>query len=190
MLDVIVKYADFKCNNTTIDSRSGKNIKEHIKLLWISRFMAVNNIVSRTQTGKLMLSLAKGKIISCQVAFHLGQLSRDFSSGRHHEEDMLNSDETLFVIHLHTKNFLSYRGQQEIKYAEIVSGIDGITLLVTLSGGSDAKMEPSFMILKNDKRSFTIRNVKDNIPKITYRSRPKTWVNSNIFFKWLIEIRN
>lgn len=132
-----------------MDPSSGHNIKEHNKPLWVSRFMATNNIFTLTETCKLMISPTKREIINCQVVYNLGQLSRDFNPGRLREEEICHGDETNVVINLNTNNTLAFRGDGKVKYADVVIGEEGITLMVTLSGGTNVRMETSFMIFKN-----------------------------------------
>lgn len=188
-LDIIENSDDPACNNRTLDPRTGILIKELIRPMWITRFMQCMNIVCRTQTGKLMVSPAKRELIDRQVAFHIGQLSRDLKSGLLREEDIFNSDETHFIIHLHNNRTLSKRGDTEIKYADVVSGDDGMTMMVTLGGGCDGHMGVPMIIFKNAFRSYPIRGLCDDIPGVTYRSTPKGFMDSALFFNWLNERR-
>lgn len=57
-----------------------------------------NNIVNRSQTGKLLVSPQKLDHIERSVAYHLGMLHRGFESGLYDENNMRNMDETHFVI--------------------------------------------------------------------------------------------
>lgn len=65
-----------------------------------------------------------------------------------------------------------------------------MTLLVTRSGGENARLQPMFMVFKNAIRSYPIRNLEDNAPGVTYRSRPKGWQVSDLFEEWLGKPRN
>lgn len=188
-LDTIAYSDDPSCNGTTIDPQTGISIKELIRPMWITRFMQSCNIVCRTQTGKLMVSPAKRELIDRQVAFHLGQLSRDLRSGSLREEDIYNSDETHFVVHLHSNRTLARRGENEVKYADVVSGDDGMTMMVTLGGGRDGTMPVPLMIFKNLSRSYPIRGLNDDVPGVAYRSSPKSFMDRVLFCDWLNERR-
>jgi hypothetical protein len=59
----------------------GTTIIDRINIRWIQHFQTVNNIVDRAQTGKLMLSPTRQQHIDKQIAFHLGQLAREFRAG-------------------------------------------------------------------------------------------------------------
>lgn len=43
-----------------------------------------------------------------------------------------------------------------IKYADIISAGEAITMLVRFSGDRDAKIEPSFMVFMNKYRNYPI----------------------------------
>lgn len=187
-IDIITNSAHPLCHNGTVDSERGIPIKELIRPMWISRFMQHNNIVCRTQTGKLMVSPAKRELIDRQVAFHLGELAREFQSGDIREEDIFNSDETHFIVHLHSNRTLAVRGETKIKYADVVSGDDGMTMMVTLGGRCMESVIP-MMIFKNPSRSYPIRGLPDDIPGVSYRSGPKGFMDSALFAEWLNESR-
>lgn len=188
-LDILANSTNAECNNYTVDATSGLNIREHIKSAWVGRFMQINNVVVRAQTGKLLISPAKLEIIHRKVAYHLGELARDFRSGRLHEQDLFNADETHCVIHLHNSRTLAKRGESEVKYADVVSGDEGMTLMVLLGGGCNAQMGVPMIIFKNASRSYPIRGVQDDTPGITYRSSPKGWMDSALFADWLNSAR-
>lgn len=82
-------------------------------------FMQANNIVSRPTTGKLSVSFAEEELIEREVAFHLGRLQRDFSSGLLSENRVYNDDETLFVFDLHNHKTLAVRGDTGVKYVDM-----------------------------------------------------------------------
>lgn len=112
-----------------------------------------------------------------QVAFHLGQLARDFSWRRLCEYDQQNYDEMRAVIHLYVNNLFSYRAQKDIKYADVVNGGDGMKFLVASSGGPNVRMQPSFMIFINEKRSYLIQSVEGSIFEIRNQKSCKSWMD-------------
>lgn len=75
-----------------------------------------------------------------------------------------------------------------MKYADVVSGDDGMSVMVSIGGGLDVSVFPLFMILKNEQRSCTKRDMHDNIPEVPYRT-PKTRTDHVIFNQWLTEIK-
>lgn len=151
-------------------------------------FTACSSILSRTNTDKLRMTASKREIIHRKVAFHLGRLCQDFKTGRIHDNDIWHGDEKRLVIHLRLSTMLVFRGEKEVN-ADVVSGDDGITLLVALNGGFDARLTPSSTDFKNEYRLYPIRNVEDDVPGVSYRSSAKGGMDAYIFDKWLDESR-
>eukprot|EP00171_Calliarthron_tuberculosum_P022372 IDg22372t1 len=146
-------------------------------------------IVSRALTGKLQTSPAKELFIEKEVAFHLGVLARQFRNKELDEIDVENADETHFVINIDNGRTLGFSGESEVKYADVVSGGEGMTMVVRISGGRDAIIEAPFMVFKNDSRSHPIRGVPEDVPGIAYRTGPKGWMDTVVMPEWLSERR-
>ena len=70
-----------------------------------------------------------------EVAFHLGVVSRAFSSEELDEDMVENVDETHFVVNMDNGRNLSFVGCGEVKYADVSSGGEGITMMVQITGG-------------------------------------------------------
>ncbi|KAI9911133.1 hypothetical protein PsorP6_009188 [Peronosclerospora sorghi] len=84
-----------------------------------------NNIVIRMQTGKLSCSPEKELQIEKTVAFHIGELHRGFTAGTLDENLIRNMNETHFVINFGNGSILRFRGDSDLKYADVVSGGGG-----------------------------------------------------------------
>ena len=69
------------------------------------------------------------------TTYHLGMLYRDFESGVFDDNLMENVDETHFIVNLDNGRTLGFRGDTTIKYAEVVSGGDSMTIVIRISGG-------------------------------------------------------
>ena len=82
---------------------------------------------------------------------------------------------------------LGFSGQEEVKYADAVSGGEGMTMVVRIIGGRDAKVEAPFMVFKNANRSYPIRGVPDGICGVSYRSGPKGWMDTKFMPEWILE---
>jgi hypothetical protein len=70
-----------------------------------------------------------------------------------------------------------------------VSGTEGFSLIVTISGGQQAKIMHGMIIFKNEKSSYEISGVPDNVKGISYRSAPKGFMNQFIMAKYLLHSR-
>ena len=64
------------------------------------------------------------------------------------EEDIENADETHFVVNMDNGRTFGFTGDVEVRYADVTSGGEGMTMMVRISGGKDAKLENPFMVLK------------------------------------------
>ena len=147
--------------------------------------MERHNIVSRCQTGKLQVSREKQLYIEKSVAFHLGQVCRDFAFGDLDEECVENMDETHFVINMDNGRTLGFKGDGDVKYADVVSGGEKMTMVVRISGGPRSIVETPMMIFCNNNRSYPMRGLPDDVPGVSYRTGPKGWMDGLVFAQWL-----
>ena len=169
------------------DPKSEKLILEMITARWIQAFMSRYQIVSRAQTGKHMVSPEKRERIERDVAYHLGQIAREFRSRTIDENNICNADETHFLINLDNHRTLGRCGEADVKYVDVVSGSQGMTMMVRISGGRDAIVEAPFMVFQNDNRSYPISGVPDDVGGVSYRSSPKGWMDRIVFPEYLME---
>lgn len=84
---------------------------------------------------------------------------------------------------------LGLKGDEVNKYADFVSGGDPITMMVRLTGGKNASVQPCMLIFMNQNRSYPIRGVPDDVPGVCYRSSPKGWMDGATWKEWLGEPR-
>ena len=113
-------------------------------------------IVSRAHTRKHRCSPAKEEELEASVAHHLGTVSGLLSAGKMDENDVENADETNFIINVDNGRTLGFSGDKEVKYADVVSGGEGFTMVVRLNGGPDVRIAAPFMIFKNGDRNDII----------------------------------
>lgn len=172
-----------------IDNMSGMKMADKINTRWIQSFADRYRIVSRTQSGKLQISPAKQLEIEQEVARHLGRMKQGFENGDVDENNISNADETHFIFNMDNGKTLGFCGDEEVRYADVTSGGEGMTMLVRLSGGPCAKIEPPLMIFKNRDRNYPIRGTPDNVPGVSYRTGPKGWMDTTIMKDWLQEPR-
>ena len=135
------------------------------------------------------MSAAKQLFIEKEVAFHLGTFNREFETGAIDENYVENTDETHFTINMDNGRTLGFSGESEVKYADVFSGGEGVTMMVCLNGGRDASVQNTFMVFKISSRSYPIRGVPDDIPRISYRIGPKGWMDTKIMPQWPSEKR-
>ncbi|KAK1942918.1 hypothetical protein P3T76_005555 [Phytophthora citrophthora] len=151
--------------------------------------MEAHQIVIRTQTGKKQLSEVKILHIEKQVAFHLGELQRGFADGSLDENAIENIDETHFVVDFDNGKTLGFCGDETDKYADVVSGGEGMTMVVRIYGGASAQIHPPMMIFTNSEGNYPIQGVPDKTPGVCYRSSKKGCMAQNFFREYLKERR-
>ncbi|KAL2643484.1 hypothetical protein R1flu_011071 [Riccia fluitans] len=107
------------------------------------------------------------------VAYHMGELQRGFSSGVLDENLIENMDNMHFMINMDNGKTLGFRGNEEVKYADVISGGVGMTMVVKITGGPNAKIGVPFMIFKNKDETHPIRRVPDDRTDVCYRTTKK-----------------
>lgn len=65
-------------------------------------------------------------------------------------------------------------------YVDVVSRGEGSTMLVRLSGVRHARAKAPFQGFKDKGRNCPIRGVDNNVPYVSYRTRPKGWMNGKV----------
>lgn len=167
----------------------GTPLVQLLTMSWVQRFMEKHSIVGRRQCGKLMRSAVKQDFIHREVAYHLGEMHRGFRDGQMEEDLIDNMDETHFVVNVENGRTLGFIGDESVKYADVSSGGDSMTMVLRISGGRHARIEHPFMIFQNKDRNYPIRGVPDDVPGVSYRTGPKGWMDSRVFPQWLAESR-
>lgn len=95
----------------------------HLKVgaTWIERFTVQFCIFSFTHTNKRRSSPKKKKEVKVLIAAHLGTLYSLLMNGIS-DDDLINVDKSHFVMNVNDSHKLSFAGETEVKYAEVVSG--------------------------------------------------------------------
>jgi hypothetical protein len=142
--------------------------KDLITCRWIQTFQERFYIVKRKQSGKKSLSPQKQIFIEKEVAFHMGVLQRGFESGEFDNVEMCNMDETHFVIDMDNGKTLGLRGDVDVRYADVVGGTVGMTMVVMLTGGLSSNLGTPMMIFVNDDCNYPMRGLPDTVPGTVY----------------------
>ena len=132
--------------NNMKDAKSVKLIDAMVTRRWIQTFTNRDGIVSSALRENDQLSPAKQLFIENEVAFHLGTLKREFETGGIDENDLENADEIHFMFNMDYGRTLGFSGESKMNYADVVSGDDGVTMPVRLSGGGDARVPNTFVV--------------------------------------------
>ncbi len=65
----------------------------------------------------------------------------EFESGQLNENQIENADETHFVFNMDNGRTVGFRSQEHVRYADVPSGNEGITMMVRITGGKDPHVE-------------------------------------------------
>ena len=123
-----------------VDPRTELPILMSISACWIQSFTGRFRIMTRSHTDNLLTSPAREGFIEKNVAFHLGNLCSQITSCQLHKHDIGNADETHFKINYDNGRTLGFMGDEEVKYADVVSSGEWMTMVVRLSGGFAANI--------------------------------------------------
>lgn len=126
-----------------------------------------------------------------EVAYHLGQLKRQFDDGKLQEENTFNAEETYLVIDMNEGRTLEMKGDSEAKFADFFSGKDGMMMMVLLGGAPNEYIVEQHgwgtIHVQNEHASYPIRAVQDDIPGVFYRYGKKGWMERGVLVEWLQE---
>ena len=156
---------------------------------WIQQFMHVHSIVLLSQRGRLICNPEKELQIERAIVYHLGLLQRGFRIGVFDENFMENVEETHFVVNLDNDRTLGFRGDTTVKYAEVVSGGESMTMVIRISGGRRSMIKAPMLIFTNSSSNYPIRGLEDNIVGVCYRTRPKGWMDQALFVEFFADPR-
>lgn len=82
---------------------------------------------------------------------------------------------------------LGLKGEDEIKWADVVSGGDGMIIVVRISGERDFMIQTAFMIFQKRCRAYLIEGVPDDVPSVLYSTDTKGWMDATVIPEWLRE---
>jgi hypothetical protein len=171
------------------DPKDNRLLIEKLNHSWVQRFMDVHNIVLLSQCGKLNCSPGKEIQIEMQATHHLGVLQRGFQTDIFDKNLIENIDETHFVVNMDNGRTLGFRGDTTMKYADVVSGDDSMTMVIRISGGRRSVIEAPMLIFTNGNSRYPIQGLDDNIPGVFYRTEPKGWMDQALFPEYFLKPR-
>ena len=85
----------------------------------------------------------------------------DFASKKVKQEDIASADENYFVIAFSNRRTIGSAERDDVKYVEAISGDQGLSMIVYISGRVNAKLEALILISRNVPRSYFIRRKPD-----------------------------
>ena len=91
-------------------------------------------------------------------------------------------NETHFVIRFDNGRTLGLRGDENVKYADVVPGGEGMTMIVHVTCGTSPRIGTPILIFQNTKRSYSIQELPDTVPGVAYRTGPKGWSDKTVSY--------
>lgn len=98
--------------------------------------------MSRAHTGKCILSPTKNLELEKDIAHPLGMVRQLLSSRTMDENDISNADEAEFIIMMDNGRTIGFSGETYVQYADDVSWVEGMAILVRPSGGKTSQYRP------------------------------------------------
>ena len=120
----------------------------------------------------------------------MGVLQQALENGLFDKNLMENVDKTHFVVNLDNSHILRFRRDTTVKYAEVVSGGNSITMVIKIYGGRESMIEMPMLIFTNLASNYPICNLEDNILRICYKIGPKVWMDQSLFLQFFAEPRS
>ena len=152
--------------------------------------MVVHNVVLLSQRGRLTCSPKKEIQIEMHTAYHLGVLHRGFQNDSFDENLIENLDETHFTVNMDNGKALGFWGDTSVKYTDVVAGGEAMIMVVRISGGRGSSLEVPMIIFTNGNSNYPIRGLEDSVPRVSYHTGPKGWMDQSIFSQYFMEPRS
>ena len=131
-----------------LDPSSSRLIASHIIVKWIDSFLYRFNIVIKKQSGCLKRCISHTAFTEKHVSYQLGRLKALFEDGTLDENYVENMDETHFVFNMDNHYTLGIRGVDSVNNDDVVGGEDGFTMVLSIRGGLNTKLEAPFLNLR------------------------------------------
>ena len=176
-------------DENSICTTTNRPISDQIDSNFIERLCELSNLVRRFNSGNKKRSEAFTERTEKNIAFFLGNISREFQSGALDENCVENVDEGHFLYDLDDRYCSAKRGSRDINYLGMVSGSEGVTVVLRVTGGSNSKLASPFFIFRNRLESYSMNGSLDNDPSVSYRTQKNGWMDSTRFVQWLRERR-
>ena len=172
---VLLEEAPFPAQ--MICPQNNKPLIDLIDKHFIERYCYTSKFVQRINSGNKRRSVEFTDQLEKSIAFHLEQIACSFSNGEINEGEVENKDETHFVF------------DRSVNYMGVVSGAEGMTVVLRVTGGVNSRIASPFFIFKSRAESYPIAGSPDNNPRVSYRTQRNGWMDGKRFVQWLKESR-
>lgn len=111
--------------------------------------------------------------------YHLGIMNIMFEYDKVCEDDIKKRLNAYFSMD--KRKYLGFIGDNEVKYEDVVSPGEPITMIVHITGSWRAQIQPSMIIFKNASLSYAVRLVADAVPGFYSQTSPNSWMNWKVW---------
>jgi hypothetical protein len=80
---------------------------------------------------------------------------------------------------------LGFRGDNDVKYADVVFDGMGMTLMIRLTSGPYARIYNPCVIFQNANESYPIRGILDDVLGVCYRTTKKGFITQKLWAQYL-----
>lgn len=173
----------------SVDPRSKKPVLECLNSRWVRAFADRYQVLLDVRGGG---SIPPSRELQFDIgdrviAYQVGHLARAFQNGEILEENVETLGVFHFIVNPENGYTLGFTDEQNASYNDMIEGSRGMTMLVRLSGGKDAKIETPFMILEDAERIYPLGGVPDYVDNCSYRTAPQGWIDEAVSIQYFSE---
>ena len=117
------------------------------------------------------------------------KMERNCADGNLLDDMVENMDERHCLFNMKNNKTLDFIGQEKVNYSDIVSGGEGMTMVLRIVEGPSSKVEGPIMIFTSKSGNHPIQGTPDDVEVVSYRTGPKVLIDSRVFVQWLKERR-
>lgn len=107
-------------------------------------------------------------------------MPRTFKPGDFCEDNVENVEEIHSLVILNNERTLEFKGEGEINFVDVVSGEEGMTMVVSFYDGRDSREKIAFKTFNIQEQVCRIRGIPNTTESVAYRTGPKGWMDSTV----------
>lgn len=165
------------------DPRTDKPLPDCVTSRWVRAFADRWQVGLEDRPPGSSVPMYRRKQIDLEdklVAYHLGCMKRLYERGAVAEESVHVLAPLHFVLNTTTGKSLGFGEQPHLEFTEMMQGARPMTMLLTITGGKDAKVLKPFVVFQDPQRKYPLQGVPDDNQEVTYRTSPSGWVDPQV----------
>lgn len=77
---------------------------------------------------------------------------------------------------------------EDLKYEDVIRGVEGYKMVLRFSGTRDACIEFIFMVFMKKDRHYPIQRTIDDVSGVAYSTGTKGWMNKRVMVQWIFKL--